>query len=93
MIWIDRPVQATEGDYGEGEAHFLPFWSELDMASGSGTGFPWATWMTSSSLSTITGKKADNNICSNCGLVAQSCLILYDPIDCSLPSSSVQGIF
>ena len=26
-------------------------------------------------------------------LVAQSCLTLYNPMDCSLPSSSVHGIF
>ena len=25
--------------------------------------------------------------------VAQSCLILFDPMDCSLPGSSVRGIF
>ena len=25
--------------------------------------------------------------------VAQSCLILHDPMDCSLPDSSVHGIF
>ena len=27
-----------------------------------------------------------------CVLVAQSCLILCDPVDCSLPGSSVHGI-
>jgi len=26
-------------------------------------------------------------------LVAQSCLTLYDPIDCSQPGSSVHGVF
>ena len=26
-------------------------------------------------------------------LTAQSCLTLYDPMNCSLPGSSVQGIF
>ena len=25
--------------------------------------------------------------------VAQSCLTLYDPMDCSLPDSSIHGIF
>ena len=28
----------------------------------------------------------------SCGLVAESCLTLCDPMDCSLPSSSVHGI-
>ena len=41
--------------------------------------------------------KSDNlNIAINCkffSLVAQSCLILCDPMDCSPPSSSIHGIF
>ena len=31
------------------------------------------------------------SVCALC-LVAQSCLTLYDPVDCSPPGSSVHGI-
>ena len=33
------------------------------------------------------------SICIYCCLVAKSCLTLCDPMDCSLPGSSVHGIF
>ena len=36
----------------------------------------------------------ENKIChSVCVLVAQLCLTICDPMDCSLPGSSVHGIF
>jgi len=34
-----------------------------------------------------------NHLNLNCYLVAQSCLTLWDPMDCSPPDSSVHGIF
>ena len=37
----------------------------------------------------LLGRKSMANLC--CALVAQSCLTLCDPMDCSLPDSSVHG--
>ena len=41
----------------------------------------------------ILGSPLCLKLCSGVSEVAQSCLTLCDPIDCSLPGSSVHGIF
>ena len=52
---------------------------------GDHCGFPW-------SLPFATWKMQMSKYQSVCVLVAQSCLTLCDPMDYSLPGSSIQGI-
>ena len=71
------------------------WWAAVYGVAQSGT---WLKWLSSSSSSSIAGRFFTNwaateglMLCLN--EVAQSCLILCDPMDCSLPGSSVHGIF
>ena len=48
----------------------------------------WVLWAI---LAKITESQGDQIMCAMLCLIAQSCLTLCDPLDCSLPGSSVHG--